>query len=111
MNLSEEISLLFKILNKDFCLTKFPVEVENISILVYNNYHYDESPDSITRLLRNSLPKNIKPRLFVEFKLKDVKTMIPGFLTPLFYETLIELIKCLGFFELLKSIDLNIELK
>ena len=39
MNLSEEISLLFKILNKDFCLTKFPVEVENISFLVYNNYH------------------------------------------------------------------------
>jgi hypothetical protein len=111
MNLSEEISLLFKILNKNFCLTKFPVEVENISFLVCNNYHYDESPNSITRLLRNSLPKNIKPRLFVEFKLKDVKTMIPGFLTPLFYETLIDLIKCLGFFELLKSIDLNIELK
>lgn len=111
MNLSDEISLLFKVLNKDFCLRKFPIEVDNISFTIFHHGHYDDLHNTSIRLIKNSLPKITKPRLFVEFRLMDSRCTIPGYLTPLFYTTLEDLIKCLGFHELLYLVDLNIELK
>ena len=111
MNLNDEISLLFKVLNKDFCLRKFPIEVDNINFMIYHHGHYDNQHNTSIRLIRNSLPKIVKPRLFIEFRLRDSRRTIPGYLTPLFYSTLEDLIKCLGFQGLLNLVDLNIELK
>ena len=110
MNISEEISLLFNILNKKNCLKKFPLEVRRINILIYHHGHYNELHDTTTRLIRNSLPKITKPRIFIEVYLVN-PMFVPGYMTPLFYTTLEDLIKCLGFRELLYLVDLNIELK
>ena len=111
MNSREDISILFKIINKKFCLNQFPVKVQSINFTIYQYEHYNNPNDQVTRFLRNSLPINNKIRLFVEFQLIEEVSIPSGFLTPLFYEILTDLIKTLGFFELLKSIDLNIELK
>ncbi len=111
MNLMTEISLLFKVLNKDFCLRKFPIKVDNINFTIYHHSRYDDLQSTSIRLIRNSLPKITKPRLFVEFRLMNSRCTIPGYLTPLFYSTLEDLIKCLGFQGLLNLVDLNIELK
>jgi len=111
MNLSDEISLLFKVINKDFYMRKINIEDDNISFTIYHHGHYDDLHNTSIRLIRNSLPKITKPRLFVEFRLMNSRCTIPSYLTPLFYTTLEDLIKTLGFHELLYLVDLNIELK
>lgn len=111
MDSREDISILFKIINRKFCLNQFPVKVQSINFTIYQYEHYNNPNDQVTRFIRNSLPVNNKIRLFVEFQLIEEITTPSRFLTPLFYEILTDLIKTLGFFELLKSIDLNIELK